>query len=65
MLEAIDPDLAHSFNNPEMLALYEDIAVQGMDDLEGWLARQTQILLDQSGLKETDGPPSSPHLTPG
>eukprot|EP00667_Euglena_gracilis_P008778 EG_transcript_8893 len=26
MLEAIDPDLAHSFNNPEMLALYEDIA---------------------------------------
>eukprot|EP00667_Euglena_gracilis_P002843 EG_transcript_2848 len=26
MLEAIDPDLAHSFNQPEMLALYEDAA---------------------------------------
>eukprot|EP00667_Euglena_gracilis_P003266 EG_transcript_3276 len=26
MLQAIDPDLAHSFNDPEMLALYEDVA---------------------------------------
>lgn len=28
MLEAIDPSIARSFNQPEMLALYEDVATQ-------------------------------------
>lgn len=32
MLEAIDPDLASNFNEPEMLALYEDVAAQERDE---------------------------------